>query len=467
MSNNIIPFSNYRGSPQLRWSLDELLVDSFCGGGGVSTGIERALGRSVDYAINHSPDAISMHQVNHPQTFHFNESVWNVEPRDVSKDRPVGLVWASPDCTHHSRAKGGKPVSKTIRGLAWYALKWAVQVKPRLIMLENVEELLTWGPLTKRGRPDKRKLGQTFNKFIARLERAGYVVEYRVLRCSDYGIPTSRRRFFLIARRDGAKIVWPNKTHGPAGSGLKAFIPASSIIDWSLPCPSIFTRKKPLVENTLKRISLGLERFVLNNPEPFILRGKEKAEHLKSAFIGRHKFMNAGQDITLPIPTITAGCGSKRPSGAAQSLALHTVDLRRIRIKPGIKTLEQNSQQVSAFLVKYYGSKKDGCKLSEPLDTVTSKERFGLVAVYGSLYEVVDIGMRMLQPHELYRAHGFPTDYIFTKDKSGRPLSKSKQVAMVGNSVPPAMAELLVKCNYHEEKNDSEHYVADEASLRA
>ncbi len=463
--DNVVPFQHYRGSSQLVWPFDDLIVDSFCGGGGASTGIEMALGRQVDYAINHNPDAISMHEVNHPRTKHFNESVWDINPKDIAAGQQVSLAWFSPDCTHHSKAKGGKPVKKSIRGLAWVVLKWAVHVKPLKIMMENVEEMLTWCNVDANGKPIGSEKGDTFKRFVRKLEKCGYAVEYRVLRCSDYGVPTSRKRLFLIARCDGLPIVWPKPTHGAPGSGLKPFIPASSIIDWSLECPSIFTRKRPLADKTLLRIAKGLDKYVINSAHPFIVPNTRTLHWVKdlpdqdlvTAFIGRHKFMNEGQDIQLPLPTITSGCGSKRPAGAAHSLALHTSHLVKFRgtefaadITRPLPTVTAGGNhigEVRAFLLKYYGSKKDGCDLNNPLDTVTTRERFGLVVVKGELYQIRDIGMRMLQPHELYRAHGFPADYQIQFDKSGNPFPKSKQVAMVGNSVPPLMVKCLVEAN--------------------
>ena len=254
----------------------ELIVDNFAGGGGASTGIELAIGRSVDIAINHDPAAIAMHKANHPTSKHYCESVWEVDPMEATAGDKVGLAWFSPDCKHFSKAKGGKPVEKKIRGLAWIVLKWAGKVRPRVIILENVEEFQTWGPL-KKGRPIKNRKGETFRKWKEQLESLGYVVDHRELKACDYGAPTIRKRFFLIARCDGKKIVWPEPTHGNPNSLevqaglLKPWKTAADIIDWEIPCKSIFERKKPLAENTLKRIAKGLEKFVFNNPEPFIV----------------------------------------------------------------------------------------------------------------------------------------------------------------------------------------------------
>ena len=255
----------------------ELIVDLFAGGGGTSVGISQALGRDVDIAVNHDAQAIAMHAANHPGTEHFCESVFKVNPQRVTRNQPVGLLHASPDCTHHSKAKGGKPVSKKIRGLAWVVVKWARRTRPRVITLENVEEFADWGPVGEDGRPCKRRKGQEFDKFVAQLERLGYVVEHRLLRACDYGAPTIRKRLFLVARRDGRSIAWPKPTHGPADDPrvkrgqLLAYRSAAECIDWSIPCPSIFERKRPLADNTMRRIAKGIQRFVLDTPRPFIV----------------------------------------------------------------------------------------------------------------------------------------------------------------------------------------------------
>ena len=293
--------------------LDEIIVDSFAGGGGASTGIELATGRVVDIAINHDPDAILMHRTNHPHTQHFQASVWDVDPEEVCRGRPVGLLWASPDCKHFSKAKGGKPVDKNIRGLAWIVLRWAGTVSPRVIILENVEEFQTWGPV-RRGRPVKSKTGKTFRKFISQLEALGYAVEWRELVAADYGAPTTRKRFFLIARRDGRPIVWPAPTHGPADSPevkaglLKPWRSAAEIIDWSLPTPSIFdtreevrekyglSAQRPLRPNTMRRVARGIDKFVLKAPKPYLV-------------VVNHSGEFRGQEVGRPLQTITAKHG--------------------------------------------------------------------------------------------------------------------------------------------------------------
>lgn len=259
----------------------ELIIDNFAGGGGTSTGLEQAFGRPVDIAINHDPEALAMHAVNHPHTAHLCESVWDVDPIKVTNNRPVGLVWLSPDCKHFSKAKGGKPVEKRIRGLAWVTLRWAAKCKPRVIMLENVEEFKTWGPLLVEAggsaKPDPAKKGKTFDSFIRQLRAHGYTVDYREMRGCDHDTPTIRKRFFLVARRDGIAIKWPEPTHGaPDSIGVRAgkllpYRTAAECIDFSLPCPSIFERDRPLAPATLRRIAKGIMRYVVDAADPFIV----------------------------------------------------------------------------------------------------------------------------------------------------------------------------------------------------
>ena len=259
----------------------ELIIDNFAGGGGTSTGLEQAFGRPVDIAINHDPEALAMHAANHPHTTHLCESVWDVDPIKVTGNRPVGLVWLSPDCKHFSKAKGGKPVEKRIRGLAWVTLRWAAKCKPRVIMLENVEEFKTWGPLLiaadGSAKPDPAKKGKTFDSFIRQLRAHGYTVDYREMRGCDHDTPTIRKRFFLVARRDGITIKWPEPTHGaPDSIGVRAgklrpYRTAAECIDFSLPCPSIFERDRPLAPATLRRIAKGIMRYVVDAADPFIV----------------------------------------------------------------------------------------------------------------------------------------------------------------------------------------------------
>ncbi|WP_350303389.1 DNA cytosine methyltransferase [Bacillus pumilus] len=437
----------------------EIVVDNFAGGGGASTGIEMATGLSVDIAINHDPDAIAMHKTNHPDTEHYCESVWDVDPKEAVKGRKVGLAWFSPDCKHFSKAKGGRPKDKNIRGLAWIAVKWAIAVRPRVIMLENVEEFQSWCPLDADGYPIKEKKGETFKSFVKSLEALGYKVQFKELRACDYGAPTTRKRFFMVARCDGKAIVWPAPTHGDPNSltvqvgKLKPWRTAAEVIDWSLEIPSIFTRKRPLAENTMRRIARGVQRFVLNNPTPFIVR------------IGQTGF--AGDrlqyEMNKPLTTITT---KQEHCLIAPAIMVNTTGHSGSRIDEPIKTittggqhalvtsvlsasLKNRSQSVYAFLSKYYGS-EIGQSINGPLHTITTKDRFALVTVKGQDYQIADIGMRMLQPHELFNAQGFPSNYVINRDCFGNVYSKVKQVARCGNSVPPPFAEQLVRANLPE-----------------
>ena len=398
----------------------ELIVDNFAGGGGASTGIELATGRSVDIAINHDPAAIAMHRANHPATKHYCENVWDVDPVEACAGRPVGLAWFSPDCKHFSKAKGGKPVEKAIRGLAWVAIRWAKLVRPRVIILENVEEFTTWGPLIG-NRPDPTRKGQTFRRFVHALKRYGYRVEWNELRACDYGAPTIRKRFFLIARCDGLPIVWPEPTHGDpstlfvASGILHPWRTAAEIIDWTIPCPSIYDRKKPLCENTMRRIARGLRKFVLEHPQPYIVD-----DHI-APFLIQYHTEQSGKEVR----------------GQAVDKPLMTADSSN---RYGL---------VTALLIKYYGQ-GEGQSLREPLHTITAKDRFGLVIVRGEPYQIIDIGLRMLTPRELFRAQGFPEDYIIDCDADGKHYPKSAQVARCGNAVPPPFAEALVRANLQE-----------------
>ncbi|EKS6583995.1 TPA: DNA cytosine methyltransferase [Enterobacter hormaechei subsp. xiangfangensis] len=613
----------------------EIIVDNFAGGGGASTGIEMAIGRSVDIAINHDPNAVAMHTTNHPDTLHYCESVYEIRPKIATAGRPVALAWFSPDCRHFSKAKGAKPVEKAIRGLAWVVLRWGLDVKPRVMKLENVEEFKTWGPLLAgEMRPDPARAGETFEAFIgmlttgisaehpalaecceflnisldseeaARLVKGlGYAVEYRELRACDYGAPTIRKRFFMVMRCDGKPIVWPEPTHGdPKSPAVQAgklapWRTAAECIDWSIAAPSIFGRKKPLAENTLKRIARGIQRFVLDNPTPFIVkcnhtstrsgydcfRGQSLNEPLQT-ITKKHGYAIAvphltkfrtgatGQEVTEPVPTITAGT-SKRPGGNGHALGMveaaltpfvgrqfgasvgHRADEPSATITAGgggksqlvMPTLiqmgygERPGQEprvlqldnplgtvtaggnkfatVSAFLAKHYGGNyrgagvsmdkpmhsvttvdhhaavtshlvklrgtcRDGQRTDQPMPTVTAggthvgevktmlavdgyneqraqqtleflreycgPDSTGLVTLDGVVYRIVDIGMRMLQPHELYRAQGFPEWYIIDQDFRGVKYAKDKQVARCGNAVPPPFAEALVRANLPE-----------------
>lgn len=536
---------------KLSFADTELIIDNFAGGGGASTGIEKALGRPVDIAINHDAIAIAMHRVNHPHTKHYCESVWDVNPVEVCAGRPVGLAWFSPDCTHFSKAKGGKPVEKKIRGLAWVVLQWAAAVKPRIIILENVEEFVTWGPLVKKEDgnhyPCPHRKGRTFNAFTNALKKHGYVVEYRTLRACDYGAPTIRKRLFLVARCDGQPIVWPEPTHGDPKSEavkrghLKPWRTAAECIDWSIPCPSIFERKRPLAEATQRRIAKGIMKYVINAAYPFIVtyygskgpedfrgqpinepmrtqttenrhalitpclmplthQGNDRVNDIKepcptvmadyrgkqalvSAFLAKHYGNGVvGSDVQTPIGTVTSidhhslvtahlmshfkqGIGSSLQSPVRtitskdkySLITSHIVKLRGTNIghdcsKP-LHTVTAGGLhlgEVRAFLMKYYGNEKEGVKITNPLHTVTTRDRFGLVTVHGEECQIVDIGMRMLTPRELFRAQGFPDSYIIDKDIDGKPITKTEQVAKCGNSVCHDLAAALVMANVAE-----------------
>ncbi|EHN8758683.1 DNA cytosine methyltransferase [Enterobacter asburiae] len=649
--------------------MKEIIVDNFAGGGGASTGIELAIGRSVDIAINHDLNAVAMHTTNHPNTLHYCESVFDVDPATATAGKPVGLAWFSPDCRHFSKAKGSKPVEKEIRGLAWIVIRWALSVRPRVMMLENVEEFKTWGPLlAEEMRPDPARAGETFEAFCGMLSCGipayhpalaeccefldilpdsqqaqqlinglGYNVDYREMRACDYGAPTIRKRFFMVMRCDGVPVRWPEATHGDPKSpavqvgSLAPWRTAAECIDWSISAPSIFGRKKQLAENTLKRIARGIQRFVLDNPTPFIVkcnhtttkgkydcfRGQSLEEPLQTitkthgyAIAVPHltKFRTGatGQPVTEPVPTVTAGT-SRRPGGNGHALGIveaaltpflagnggseyqakprpldkpaHTI-LKQSRAcvvapviarqfgssvghradepsatitaggggksqlvtptliqmgygeRPGqaprVLQLEKplgtitasggKFAMVAANMVKHFGGNYTGAgvALEEPIHTVTTTDHHalvtssiikmrgtntgqptdtplqtvtaggqhfgevkttladegydeyraqltadflreycgedctGLVTVDCITYRIVDIGMRMLQPHELYRAQGFPEWYIIDRDYRGVKYAKDKQVARCGNAVPPPFAEALVRANLPE-----------------
>lgn len=496
-----------------------LIVDSFAGGGGASTGIRMATGRDPDIAINHNAEAMAMHKANHPGTRHYIEDIWGVDPRAVTGGEPVDMMWLSPDCTHFSKARGKAPKSERIRGLAWTAVKWARRVRPSYIFLENVEEFQDWCPLDKKGYPKMHLRGAIFDKFVRHLRREGYSVSYRELVACDYGAPTSRKRFFLIATADRIPAQWPLPTHGP---GLKPYRTAAECINWSVPVPSIFERKKELVDATKRRIARGIMRYVINNPNPYIVEeGKAPflTEHanaskqrnfaadeplrtqcaqikgghfaLCAAFLtkyhGAHKgggeFRGQGLDIPFatvdaanrfglctaiitkhytgsdvgrkidkPLPTITANdhnsltvCHLMRQFGTATGAA---IDKPLGTVMPDGSG--GKSGLVAALMVKYYGNERGGEPLSEPMDTIVGKDKFGLVAVTieGEPYVIADIGMRMLTPRELFDAQGFPHDYIIDPIYNGKPLTKTAQVRMCGNSVCPPLAAAIVRANY-------------------
>lgn len=576
----------------------ELIVDNFAGGGGASTGIEMATGYSVDIAINHDPEAIKMHKANHPNTKHYCENVWAVDPVKACNGHPVGLAWFSPDCKHFSKAKGGKPKDKNIRGLAWVACRWAGLVRPRVIMLENVEEFKTWGPLNRGHHPIKAKQGKTFEKFVQQLNDLGYTVEFKELIAADYGAPTMRKRFFLIARCDGKPIVWPEPTHAPADSEkvkaglLEPYVGAYTQIDFSRPCPSIFDTSeeikekygiravRPLASKTLDRIAKGLKKFVLDNPEPFIIQcnhgGERRPNDIREpmpTITGKHGYgivepymVQIGQtgfakdrskDVREPLTTIVSknehclieptlapymGTNTTNHPGGNCKDPIHTITtgnqqclisptliqyhsetskdgVRGQAIKDPIMTVDSSNRyglvasflhkyydggykgagetvenplptvtawdhnsvvtanliqmnnhcdgkdirqplptitagdghfgEVRAFLIKYYGQ-GTGQDIKDPLDTVTAQDRFGLVTINGTDYQIVYIGLRMLEPRELYGCQGFPDDYIIDHDYTGKTYPRSEQVRRCGNAVCPPIPAALVRANLPE-----------------
>ncbi len=528
---------NYERIKQM--SIDEITVDGFCGGGGWSAGFEFAIGRPVDIGINHDADAIAMHKKNHPLTKHYNENIFEVDPYEATQGRPVGWAHFSPDCTHFSRAKGGTPVRKSIRGLAWVVTKWAGTVHPRIISMENVPEFMTWGPLcarrNKNGRiyksdgtladnheyvpyseqqlvPDKRKKSKTFKRFISVMKSLGYEYEWKILTASDYGAPTVRKRLFIIFRNDGKPIVFPKPTHGnPESEAVKSgkLLPwrtAAECIDWTVECPSIFERKKPLADNTLKRIAKGIQKFVIDNPNPFIVTVNHGGDNLRgqsidkplTAITAKNGYGIAapiliqyhgeqsdketrGQTLERPLQTVDTANryglaaafmskyfgGNYQGSGSAINEPLHTitaVDHNALtavhitqfnnhcvgqKVNEPLKTItcgEGHFGEVRAFLIKYYSG--EGVQSAEePLHTITAKERFGLVQIQGADYAIADIGLRMLTPRELYNAQGFPSDYEIDTDCYGKRCPKPKQIALCGNAVPPPFAAAIVRAN--------------------
>lgn len=445
-----------------------IAVDLFAGGGGASEGIRQALGVGPAVAINHDEAAVVMHAANHPGTLHLCEDLFRVRPFRP-RGKPIDLLWASPDCKHHSRAKGGKPRDSRIRMLAWVVVEWAREAMPRVICLENVAEFRDWGPLDEHDQPIRERKGETFREFVGALELAGYRVEHRVLNAADYGAPTARKRLFLVARCDGLPIRWPEPTHGP-GRALP-WRTAAECIDWSIPCPSIFDRARPLAEATQRRIAEGIRRYVLTAARPFLVdtangervgqtprtrsidrplgtvtaTGSNRA--LVAAFLAKHYGGVVGQPLDRTLGTVTAvdhhslvaatlvGCGGRAgqspPTSPASPMPTTTTKADR-----GV---------VAAFLTKFYGS--GGGQLPDrPLDTVTTVDRFGLVTVNldGQPYVIVDIGFRMLQPRELARAQGFDDAYILTG-------SKREQVARIGNSVCPPIARAIVGAQFPSE----------------
>lgn len=426
----------------------ELVIDCFAGGGGASVGIEMALGRPVDIAINHDPEAIRMHKVNHPDAIHLTEDIFKVDLQKYVKGRKVALMWASPDCTSHSKAKGGQPRKRGLRILPWAVYKHAKQILPEVIIMENVEEIQQWGPLDKKGHPIKERQGEDYKKFITAMKSLGYAFDSRELVAADYGAPTTRKRWYAIFRRDGKDIIWPEQTHFKDSE--PKWKQCGEFIDWSDLGKSIFGRKKPLAEATQKRIANGIRKYILENPKPYIVKNDEAVAFLIQYHGEQKAGESRGQLLSEPIKTIdtsnryglvTAFITKYYKTGIGQGCdePLHT-----ITTSPGHFGL------VSAFLIKYYGS---GCgqELKESLATITTKDRFGLVNVIidiaGEKYIIKDIFLRMLKPEELKFMQGFPKDYIINRDINWKPYPIKEQVARIGNSVVPVMAEALVKAN--------------------
>lgn len=428
--------------------MKSLIIDCFAGGGGASVGIEMALGRPVDIAINHDPQAIRMHKVNHPDTLHLTEDIFEVDLQRYVKGRHVALMWASPDCTSHSKAKGGQPRKSGLRILPWAVYKHAKEILPDVIIMENVEEIQQWGPLDENGHPIKERLGEDYKKFISAMKGLGYIFDSRELVAADYGAPTTRKRWYAIFRRDGKDIVWPEQTHFKDSE--PKWKQCGEYIDWSDLGKSIFDRPKPLADATQKRIANGIRKYILES-EPYVVRDKRAAAFIIQ-YHGEQKAGDArGQLLSEPIKTIdtsnryglvTAFITKFCKSGIGQECdePLHT-----ITTSPGHFGL------VSAFLIKYYGSGGSCQTIDRPLDTITTKDRFGLVNVIldidGEQYIIKDIFLRMLKPEELKRMQGFPDDYIIDRDIDWKPYPIKEQVARIGNSVVPVMAETLVRAN--------------------
>ena len=429
---------------------DKIIIDCFAGGGGASVGIEMALGRQVDIAVNHDPQAIRMHSVNHPDTLHLTEDIFKVDLQKYVGGRHVALMWASTDCTSHSKAKGGQPRKKGLRILPWAVYKHAKVLLPDVIIMENVEEIQQWGPLDADGHPIPERQGEDYRKFIAAMIALGYAFDSRELVAADYGAPTTRKRWYAIFRRDGRPISWPEPTYSKTGELLPKWKECGDYIDWSDLGTSIFARKKPLAEATMKRIANGMKKYIIDNPHPYVVRNKEALSFLIQYHGETREGDCRGQLLTEPVKTIdtsnryglvAAFITKYYKSGVGQGCdkPLHT-----ITTSPGHFGL------VSAFLTKYYGT---GCgqTLDKPLGTITTKDRFGLVNVLieidGEQYIIKDIFLRMLKPEELKLMQGFPADYIIDRDACGKRYPICEQTAKIGNSVSPVMAKMLIEAN--------------------
>ena len=444
-----------------------LIIDCFAGGGGASVGIEMALGRSVDIAVNHDPQAIRMHTVNHPKTLHLTEDIFEVDLQKYVGGRHVALMWASPDCTQFSKAKGGKPRVSGIRMLPWAVYKHAKAVQPDVIIMENVEEIQQWGPLDENGRPIKEKMGEEYVRFIASVKDLGYAFDSREMVAADYGAPTTRKRWYAIFRRDGRPIIWPKQSHF---KDRKPFWkPCGDYIDWSDLGQSIFDRKRPLAEATQRRIANGIRKYIVESKNPYIVKDKRVLAFLIQYHGEQKDGDSRGQVLTEPLRTIdtsnryglvTAFVTKFYKTGIGQGCdePLHT-----ITTSPG------HFGVISAFLVKYYGQ---GCgqEVSAPLATITTKDRFGLVNVLltidGERYMISDIFLRMLKPAELKIMQGFPEDYIIGCDIEWKKMSVAEQVAKIGNSVSPPVAKALVEANCRYLKEGERKPIIDYERLR-
>lgn len=453
-----------------------LIIDCFAGGGGASVGIEMALGKPVNIAINHDPEAIRMHMVNHPDTLHLTEDIFKVNLQKYVKGRHVDLMWASPDCTSHSKAKGGQPREKGLRILPWAVYKHARAILPDVIIMENVEEIQQWGPLDENGRPIKERMGEDYQKFIKAMKSLRYDFDCRELVAADYGAPTTRKRWYAIFRRDGKPIVWPKKTHSKTGTdGLQKWVPVSTVLDFANVGKSIFGRKKPLAENTMRRIARGLKKFVLENPEPFMtqvnynhpvaplliqyhsetakseVRGQQVSEPVMTidtsnrygivqAFLTKFYKTGIGQGMDEPLHTITTS------PGHFGQVSILTIEKDKLLAAGIDEETAQKCTWVSQFIIEYYGQ-GTGQMVTDPLHTIVTKDRFALITVLGEQYVILDIFLRMLSPEELKLAQGFPKDYIIDRDIDWKPYPIKEQVARIGNSVVPIMAQKLVEAN--------------------
>lgn len=442
-----------------------LIVDLFAGAGGASTGIEAALGRPVSVAIDHAPTALAVHARNHPATIHLTGDVREVDPVAATGARPIEVLWASPDCTHFSSAKGDVPRDAAIRSLAWVVVEWARKTRPTTIYVENVREFQGWGPLGPDGRPDKSQTGSTYRAWIAALRELGYGVDARVLDAADYGAGTHRRRLFVVARRDGVAPVWPAPTHGPGRA--HPYVPAAAAIDWSLPTRSIFGRERPLAEATMRRIAAGIKRYVLDAAEPFLIQAPRTldiqdplgtvvacgAKHaLVTAFLAKHYGGVVGSCVGRPLGTITT---VDHHSVVAAFLIKLRGTSTAASVRDPAPTVTAGGTHlglVAAFLTSYYGAEAAaGSSPKTPLRTITTRDRHGLAAVTldvgDATYAIADIGLRMLEPSELLRAQF--ASHAATYDLSDAP-TKAAQIRLIGNSVCPHAAAALVRANSRE-----------------